>query len=184
MSPREKKLLIFFALGGFVVLNLLGYKLYSSKKLAFNETHSRAVNTLKSAEMVSASRESVAAVMKWVNAHQPRPSDYQTVQSTLVSLADNEAKAAGLTLKNQRPLERDTDHPNYHRVKTQLTLTGTEQALYNWLDRINDPEKFRCVTFLRLSPNKEDDTKIECTAIAEQLFVPATESLTASPPSP
>jgi len=176
VSPREKKLLIYFALGGFAVLNLLGYKFYASKKLDFDSAHTRAVNTLKSAEMISASRDSVAAVMKWVNDYQPRPSDYQPVQSALVSLVETEAKSAGLTLKKQTPQGLNKEHPNYHRVKTQITLTGTEQALYTWLDRINDPTKFRSVTFLRLSPNKEDDTKIDCTAVAEQWFVRSTES--------
>jgi hypothetical protein len=176
VSPREKKLLIFFALGGFAILNLLGYKFYATQKQKIDAAHMRAVGELKTAEMTSANRDSVAAVMEWVNTHQPRPSDYQTVQSALVSLVETEAKTAGLTFKNQRPLGRDTEHANYHRVKTQISLTGTEKDLYNWLCRISEPEKFRAITFLRLSPNKEDDSKIDCTAIAEQWFVPASES--------
>lgn len=176
MSPREKKLLIFFALGGFAILNLLGYKFYADQKQKIDAAHMRAVGQLKTAEMTSANRDSVATVMEWVNAHQPRPSDYQTVRSALVSLVETEAKTAGLTFKPQRQLDPDTEHANYHRVKAQISVSGTEQALYNWLCRIAEPDKFRAITYLRLSPNKEEESKIDCTAIAEQWFVPASES--------
>ncbi len=173
MSPREKKLLIFFALGGFAILNLLGYKYYAGQKTAIEGANVQALNKLKAAEMISNSREEVAPVMEWINARQPRPSDFQIVQSTLQEFAEKEASNSGLTLKSQKLLETDKTGANYHRAKVQITLSGTEQALYRWFDRLNDIEKFRAVTFIRLAPNKDDDTKIDCTAIAEQWFVPA-----------
>lgn len=173
MSPREKKLLIFFALGGFAVLNLLGFKFFTTQQLAIKAEHARAVTKLKNADMISASRDDVAPVMEWINTNQPRPSEPQIVQSTLQELAEKEASNAGLTLKSQKLLEPEQSGIHYHRVKAQLTLTGTEQALFRWFDRLNEPTKFRAVTFLRLSPNKEDDTKIDCTAIVAQWFVPA-----------
>jgi hypothetical protein len=173
VSPREKKLLILFALGGFAVLNLLGFKYYVAQKTTIEGANVQALNKLKAAEMISDSREEVAPAMEWINARQPRPSDFQIVQSTLQEFAEKEASNSGLTLKSQKLLETDKSGANYHRAKVQLTLTGTEQALYRWFDRLNDIEKLRSVTSIRLSPNKEDDTKIDCTAIAEQWFVPA-----------
>ena len=52
--------------------------------------------------------------------------------------------------------------------------TGQEQALYVWLDRLNQPTKLRMATQIRLTPNQQDDTKIDCTATIEQWFVPPT----------
>ena len=44
--------------------------------------------------------------------------------------------------------------------------------LYRWLDRINIPDQFRIATQIKLAPEKEDDTKIDCVAVIEQWFVP------------
>jgi hypothetical protein len=53
-------------------------------------------------------------------------------------------------------------------------VTGSEESLYRWFDKINVPEQFRAVSQILLSPNKQDDTKIDCTVTLEQWFIPAT----------
>jgi Tfp pilus assembly protein PilO len=173
VSPREKKLLIFFAIGGLVVINLLGYKFFAAKQLDIRSQHTQAVNQLKTAEMISASREEVESQMEWLAKNEPKPTDYQPVQTALQQLAEKEVTAVGLTLKTQKLLPTEqTAGLYFHRVKVQLTVLGTEQSLYQWFDHLNSPENLRCVTYIRLSPNKEDDTKIDCIAIVEQWFVP------------
>ena len=57
----------------------------------------------------------------------------------------------------------------------QLNVAGREEALYRWLDQINDPAKLRSATQLLLKPDAKDDTLIDCTATIDQWFVPATE---------
>lgn len=173
MSPREKKLLIFFGLGGFAILNLLGFKYFMTTKLDINSKNTRAHSQLKTAEVISASREELAPQIEWLAANERPPTDYQPVQTALQELAEKEVTSAGLTLKSQKLQATDTTGPNYHRVKVQLAVSGPEAALYRWFDRLNAPEKFRCVTYIRLSPNKEDDALIDCIAIVEQWFVPA-----------
>ena len=172
MSPREKKLLIFFGIGGFAILNLLGFKYFMLAQLDIRGKHAAAVTELNNAIMISDSRGELAPQIEWLAANEPRPSDYQPVQTALQELAEKEVTSAGLTLKTQKLMATDTAGPNYHRVKVQLAVTGTEASLYRWFDRLNTPEKLRCVTYIRLSPNKEDDTKIDCIAIVEQWFIP------------
>lgn len=173
MSPREKKLLIFFAIGGFAIINLLGFKYFAKQQLAIRSQHAQAVSQLKTAELISASREEVESQMEWLAKHEPEPTDYQPVQTALQQLAEKEVTAVGLTLKSQKLLPTDqTPGLYFHRVKVQLTVVGPERSLYTWFDHLNSPDNLRCVTAIRLSPNKEDDTKIDCTAIVEQWFVP------------
>lgn len=173
MSPREKKLLIFFGIGGFAILNLLGFKFFIKTQNDIRSKHTQAVSKLKTAEIISDSRDELAPQIEWLAANEPQPTDYQPVQTALQELAEKEVSATGLTLKTQKLLPTNTDGANYHRVKVQLTVTGTEASLYRWFDRLNAPDKLRCVTYIRLNPNKEDDTQIDCTAIVEQWFVPA-----------
>ena len=85
---------------------------------------------------------------------------------------EREAKNAGLTIKGQKSIETDNKGQHFHRAKFQFSVSGAEDALYRWFYAINIPDQFRIATDIRLSPVKEDDTKIECVAIIEQWFVP------------
>jgi len=172
MSSREKKLLIFFAAAGFLVLNFLAIGFFQKKQLEVESQRSQAQQKLNTAEMFRASREQVVDEMEWLAKHEPEPAANQDVQTQLQQLCEQEARTAGLTIKLQQPLTTDTSGAHYHRAKIQLTVNGEEEALYRWFDRLNIPEQFRIASSIRISPNKEDDTKIDCTATIEQWFVP------------
>jgi len=173
MSPREKKLLIFFASAGFIVLNFLGFGFFQTKRLEVMRARDQARQQLDTAEMYRASREQVQPQMEWLASHEPEPAANQDVQTKLQQLAEREAQSAGLTIKSQKPLPTDsTEGLHYHRAKIELAVSGTEDALYLWLDKLNTPDQLRAATFIRLSPNQQDDTKIDCRATVEQWFVP------------
>lgn len=172
MSPREKKLLIFFAAAGFLVLNFLAINFFKAKSMEVERQRQEARRKLDTAEMFSASREQVEDEMNWLSEHEPEPAANQDVQTKLQQLCEKEAKATGLTIKTQKPLPSDTTGKHFHRAKFQFSVTGTEQALYSWFDRLNIPDQFRIASNIKLSPVKEDDTKIECVAVIEQWFVP------------
>jgi len=175
MSFREKKLLFFFALAGFVVLNFLAFGFLKSKRLQVSRAQEQARQELATAEQFQESSQLIADQMEWLAGHEPQPAANQEVQTTLQQLAEREAKAAGLTIKSQKPLPSDSaEGKHYHRAKLQITVTGTEQALYTWFDRINMPDQLRIATQIRMSPDTQDDTKIDCTATIDQWFVPPT----------
>jgi type II secretory pathway component PulM len=174
MSPREKKLLLFFALAGFLVLNFLALNFYQSKRQEITNDKKDAEIQLEQAHQITANREQVADEMQWLAQHEPAPAANQDVQTQLQQTAETEARNAGLTIKTQKPLPSDTtENRHYHRAKIQITLTGTEQALYQWLDSLNTPDRLRIASQIRLKPFDQDDTKIECTATIEQWFIPA-----------
>ena len=122
--------------------------------------------------MFSASREQVADQMEWLAQHEPRTRRQPRRPDKLQQLCEREAKTAGLTIKSQKPLPTSTEALHFHRAKIQITVNGTEEALYRWFDRLNIPEQLRIASNIKISPNKEDDTKIDCVATIEQWFVP------------
>lgn len=175
MSPREKKLLIFFALAGFAIVNFLAFNFATSKRAEVNANRSQAEQALTTAETFRTNSEQVTDEMEWLAEHQPEPAANQDIQTNLQLFADRQAKEVGLTIKAQKPLPTDaTAGRHFHRAKFQFTVTGTEQALYQWFDRLNVPDQLRIATQIRLTPNQQDDTKIDCTATIEQWFVPKT----------
>jgi hypothetical protein len=175
MSPREKKLLIFFALAGFAILNFLAFNFAKSKRAEVNAQRAEAEQKLATAEMFRTNSEQVSKEMEWLAEHDPEPMANQDVQTSLQQAVEREAKAAGLTIKpGQKPLPTDTTGVHYHRAKIQITVTGAEDGLYRWFDKLNLPTQFRIASQIRLTPNAQDDTKIDCTATVEQWFIPKT----------
>ncbi|NQW99422.1 hypothetical protein HQ447_02095 [bacterium] len=172
MSAREKKLIIFFALAGFAILNFLVFNFAKAKRQEVNNQRAQAEQQLATAEMFRESSEQVTDQMTWLSEHEPEPKANQDVQTTLQQLAEREAKAAGLLIKTQKPLPTDVTGKHYNRAKIQITVSGTEEALYRWFDKLNMPDQLRIASQIRLIPNNPDDTKVDCTATIEQWFVP------------
>ena len=173
MSPREKNLLIFFALAGFAVINFLGFSFFQTKRAEVARQKADAIKKLELAQMIINSRDEIADDIEWLGQHEPQPAANQDIQTQLQKTTQTEAERAGLSIKTQKPLPTDTTAGHHsHRAKLQITVTGTEQALYAWFDKLNMPDQFRIASQIRLSPNAQDDTKIDCTATIEQWFVP------------
>ena len=174
MSDREKKLILFFAIAGFAILNLLVFNFATTQRQEVNTRRDQAKQKLATAEMFRESSAQVTDEMTWLAEHEPQPAANQDVQTKLQQLAESEAKTAGLTIKTQKPLPTDSaEGRHYHRAKIQITVTGTEQALYQWFDKLNLPDQLRIASQIRLTPSL-DDTKLDCTATIEQWFVPLT----------
>ncbi|MES2440018.1 MAG: hypothetical protein V4584_13160 [Verrucomicrobiota bacterium] len=175
MSDREKKLLIFFSLAGFIIVNFLVFNFAKSTRTDVDNQRKQAEQKLTIAESYRDNSEKVAGEMEWLTEHEPEPAANQDVQTSLQQIVEREAKSVGLTIKpGQKPLPTDTTGTYYHRAKIQITVSGTDESLYRWLDRLNVPDQFRIASQIRLSPNTQDDTKIDCTATIEQWFVPKT----------
>lgn len=173
MSPREKKLLILLLAGGFVMLNLIGLSFYRSQRAAVDERILQAERELATAELFQASRNQVGEEMEWLEQHLPEPAANQDVQVVLQTLCKVEAENVGLEIKRQDLLPSITDEGlHFHRARIAVEVSGTEQALYEWFDRLNVPAKLRGATRIILTPNSEDDTQINCKATIEQWFVP------------
>lgn len=173
MSPREKKLLIFFAAAGFLVINFLLFTFFQKQRNKVDQERNLAIQKLETAEMFSESREQVEDEMDWLAENEPEPAEEQDVQTKLQQLCEKEAINSGLTIKSQKPMPSDTtEGRHYHRAKFQFSVTGAEDSLYRWFNAINMPDQFRMATSVRISPTKEDDTKVECVTTIEQWFVP------------
>ena len=174
MSDREKKFITFFAIVGFVILNFLAFNFAKSMRISVDAQTKLAKNKLATAENFQQSREQVTGEMEWLAAHEPQPAANQDIQTRLQQDIERDAKESGLTIKpGQQPLPTDTSGKNYHRARIQISVTGAEDALYRWFDRLNVPDQLRISSQVRLTPNKQDDTKIDCLATFEQWFVPS-----------
>ena len=175
MSSREQKLLIFFAVAGFLVINFLLVGFLKDKRAKAESALTAAKRKLEVANQVSKSRDQVADEMDWLEQNMPDPTAEQEVQTKLNQLGMREATNNGLTIKSQKPLPAVIKEGQYfQRALFQFTLSGNEESLYRWFNAINMPDQLRVASVIRLTPNSQDDTKIDCVATVAQAFIPAT----------
>ena len=173
MSAREKNLLTLLLVAGFLILNFFLFTIYSEKKTTFESDLNAAKTSLQQAIVFSESSEQLAEEMEWLASNEPDPASYQDIQTQLQQFAESQARNLGLTIKSQEPLPTDESGTNYHRAQVRINLTGQEEALYKWFDAINDPRAFRTTYQIRMNPNGQDDTLIDCSATLSQWFPPA-----------
>lgn len=173
MSPREKKLLILLLVGGAVMLNFFAFSAYLTKRQEITESKQDAEQALILAEMMRGGGDATLEEMKWLEEHEPKPSESQDVQVALQAYSTVEATQAGLEITKQDPMPTNTSGVHFHRAAILIKVTGTEKALYQWLDRINVPDQLRAATRLVMEPNDADDSLINCEVTIEQWFVPA-----------
>lgn len=180
MSEREKKLAIFFGIALFIVVNFFGYKLFLDERQKSTAGLIKAQNQLKEAKNYQEKYSTVSEEMDWVEGHMPKPKAGQMVQTELEQFMANQAASNQLTVKRRRFLPV-AEGVNFNRAKVEFVVNGMEEGLYRWLDRLQTPDQLRAVTHMQLSPQRDDDTKIDCTVVVDQWFVPAVGGVDPTP---
>lgn len=187
MSDREKKLVLLFGLAAFVLLNAFGVSWFRKQKDMLASKVRVAEGNVQTADAFSRKYDTVIEEMDWMAEHAPDGRAGQLVATELEQYASNQATTHQLTVKRRAILPNDQSGTHFHRAKAEFNVTGKEDSLYRWLDRLQMPDQFRAITFLRLSPDAKDDTLIDCTVTVEQWYVPladGTEEEAAETPAP
>jgi hypothetical protein len=172
MSDREKKLLLLLGLAAFAILNVFGISWYRKQRDILAARVIEAEGSVMMAEAYSAKYDTVVEEMEWLAGHQPQPRAGQIVATELEQYASNQASTHQLTVKRRAIKPVDETGRHFHRAKVEFNVTGKEDSLYRWLDRLQMPDQFKAITFLRLSPDAKDDTLIDCTVEVEQWYAP------------
>ena len=171
MSDREKKLVFLFGLAAFVLLNAFGVSWFRKYRDKLEIELRDAQGEVDIAEGFSRKFDTVIEEMDWMAEHAPKERNGQLVATELEQYGTNQAKTHQLEAKPTF-LPNDESGTHFHRAKVQFKVTGLESSLYRWLGRLQQPDQFRAITFLRLSPDAKDDTLIDCTVVVEQWYVP------------
>jgi hypothetical protein len=172
MSDREKKLLLLLGLAAFAILNVFGISWFRKQRDTLAARVIEAEGGVMMAEAYSAKYDTVVAEMEWLAGHRPQPRAGQIVATELEQYASNQATTHQLTVKRRAIKPVDESGRHFHRAKVEFNVTGKEDSLYRWLDRLQMPDQFKAITFLRLSPDAKDDTLIDCTVEVEQWYAP------------
>jgi len=174
MSDREKRLVIVLLVLGFLGLNAGALKLWYLPRIKeAKDTSERMIGERDRAMIDIFDQEDKQDEIEWLNRSE-REKSWQKAVADLEALASREAQRRGLTLKRKAKPLTAIEHEDlyFNRAAIEIEVTGREQILFQWLDRLNSPSDLRAVTTLRINPKKDDDTVVDCLVVLEQWFVP------------
>ena len=175
MSDREKKLLVVVGILVFGILNLGAFKLfYSPRKQAAEDKQEKYIEDLETAQLMTSMQEERQGEVKWLERNEQKLiKSPQKALADLEALANREAKRRGLTVKRVKPMTGiEGGKLEFFRARVEIEVSGREQVLFQWIDRLNSPSELRTATSLRINPKKDDDTQVDCAVVLEQWFVP------------
>lgn len=178
MNARERNLLILLGTALFVVANLIGFNWLKGYRATVEKQSKEYAATIEVARFAGEQADAVSSEVDWLAENMAEEKEGELMQTQLQSFVSGRATAAGLSVSKEDIQENATDGVYFERARFRINVSGTEQALYRWLTELHSPKDFRAVTSLRLSPNREDDTKIDAAVQVEQWFPPkASEEL-------
>jgi hypothetical protein len=172
MSEREKKLLSIAVVVVLLLSCFWAINFYQKKTLTIKSEKRALQDEVALSENLLTVKEQISDEMEWLAAHEPAPESGEQVPARLQEFCAMEASNASMTIKSQKILPNVEESPRYHRAVVDFAVTGKEQMLYQWFDRIHSPDDFRVINSITMTPNREDDTQIDCTVAVEQWYVP------------
>lgn len=177
MNEREKKLIIILFGAAFIIVNLFGFTSYNAalqKKQVELKTGADELK-LKRRQLVEANDR--MDEVDWLAENMPAEGTHAGVRADLVTFTEQSANKQRVDIKKRpRPQGEDPNETGDFRsavVKVQVNCRDAE--LYRWLCELQNPKKARAITRLKITPHRDDKTRIDCDLEVTQWFSPISE---------
>ena len=182
MNSNEKKLLTYFGIALFIVLNVVGYFWYNQLMRTLN---TKKINlTTSRVEMDIWKKQAPAAETKrqWIEDHVATYADDITRESYLLGFLEGEAtKDLNINITKNKPGETKMD-AYFTRSIYEATVRGSWTDIMTFVYRLQAPKNLHFVKDLKLTPKKNEsndkEMDVECTFVIEKWWEPKTEDPT------
>jgi len=175
LSSRERRLLMSLLVAGFFILNFLGYQSLAQRRTAALSQQRTLRFDIARLKELQAVKPTVDITSDWVNARLPAYTDIDQLETHLFNVVANKAVGAGVELskKDPRPTEKN---PLVHKSILEIETTAEMENLVNFLHSLQGRDDFRFISFLELTPTK-DEERVRCQARVEQWWRPDSDEL-------
>lgn len=180
MNEREKKLAIIMLVALLVAAGIFGVQMLDGASGDGEKKISSLRADIAKRQTILEQAPEWLEFNDWLESNKPKPSTVMDQRDSLLNDARNTAVKNKLEVSSLKPpqyLEPNTESPEYHRARIAMNFTCTDENLYKWLCEMNDPAKFRAVTMLKLTPNRQDNTKMDAEVQLEEWVVPNEQAL-------
>ena len=177
MNDREKKLIFILIGAGFIIANLFVYTSYDAalkqKKTEFTKGADELKLKLAELEVASTHIDEV----NWLNENLPAEGTHASIRAELVTSTEQSAAEHRIRMKKRpSPLpENPEEVGDFRSAIVKVLANSRDQELYRWLVELQDPKKARSITHLRITPQRDDATRIDCEMEITQWFTPLSE---------
>lgn len=177
MNQREKKLICILFGGAFFIVNIFLFSSYKGAK------QKKEIQLKKNADELALKNKQITESddrineVDWLIEHEPKEGTHAEVRADLVNFAEQSALRSGVTAKKRpSPLPENLEEDGrYSTARVEMLVNARDAELYRWIIELQNPEKSRSVTFLRVKPQRDDNTRVECELVLTEWFTPASE---------
>jgi len=174
MSKREKNLIFILFGVAFLIINAFFYASYKQAMQAKRIDYNEGSKELDQIEKELAAWASQAEDAEWLNNNQPATGTHGKTVSDLATYTEQSAGRSQVQLK-VRPTPQQEDAYEggaYRSARVIVEGNAMDDQLIQWLTDLYDPANSRAVTFLRISPQRTDDTRVDCRLDVTQWYSP------------
>jgi len=179
MNAREKKLISVLFGAAFLIVNLFAYTSYSEalQKKKIQLKNGAAELMLKKVQLEEAATHQDEE--DWLAKHMPVKGTHASVRGDLVTFMEQTASKQRIQFKKRpTPIRENMEEVGEFRsAVVRASVNCRDAELYRWLVELQDPEKSRSITRLRIIPQRNDSTRtrIDCDISVTRWFTPIPE---------
>jgi len=182
MNDREKKLTFMLLTAILLIGTAFLYTSYDAAKKKNMATFTRNTEELERMKNDLFEAEDKIDNEEWLSKNPPIESSFGAVSAELASFIEKSAVKNGVSIK-KRPSPVNADPEEFGAYRSAVVIvTGNavDSQLYRWLVDIQSPDDHRSITLLRISPQRDDNTKADCQLEVSQWFSPLVDETVTS----
>lgn len=174
MNDREKKLLFFLFGAGFIIANVFLYTVYSSgmqkMKSELNVTEKEYNDKMRELDRA----DERADEREWMMEHAPAEGNHRGIGTALAKFTEDTARRYGVEMKRRPRQEREDPNESgaFRSATVKVIVQGRDPQIVRWLTDLQDPRQSRSITLLKMEPQKNEPTQMDCELEVTQWFTP------------
>lgn len=171
LNPREKIMLGVIATVLAVFVNIFLIRFFLSNRTELKEQLTATKSKIELLQKRESERELWSRRDAWLSEKMPRLGDPDVANKTLRESIKNTAQTHTVTLDAPAP-GIPTTQPSHISLSLRLEAKAPWQAMFEFLDELQGPEKFVAIENCELKVNREDKTQLRATLTVAQWFAP------------
>jgi len=177
MNSREKTLIFVLFGVAFLIINIFLFTSYQTVMQKKRSQLDIGAEKLKLMDSDLATWESKADDVEWLMNNQPVEGVHGNIGAALAAYTEEAANKHGVSLsKRPSPQRAEAEEAGaYRSARAKVVANAMDDQLYKWLVELQDPALSRAITFLRISPQRDDPTRVDCELEVTQWFRPEIE---------
>lgn len=177
MNEREKKLIFILFGAAFIIVNIFLFTSYNTAIQKKENQLKQGAKDLKRMENELTAWDSQADDVNWLIDNPPAEGTHGEIGAELATYTEKSAARFRVTMKKRpTPQREDAEEVGaYRSARVKVQGNAMDRELYLWLTDLQDPKKGRSITFLRISPQRDDPTRVDVELDVTQWFTPKIE---------